>query len=260
MLVTGSPQFDVQDDFCNGDGIAPIDQWLSALKTEHNPDLRGLANLDVDSSLKDILIRLRFILNPPISSGANLSTNDLHDLTCYVLHKLLLPFAAELRSESECLRYALAIYMFVIHGPTYYSHLAILHQIVLKLRGHIRPAMTSNNMDSSLLIWCFSIGMSASIGTEAQDWFIANAAPLTSSQGLENLDSVELYLQSILPLDARSKAMFHAAWQPIFDSTRLAEEPPGNPTTAVENLLNHGNQEHGTKGSTYPAESSTNPP
>ncbi|MAD86707.1 MAG: hypothetical protein CL912_27435 [Deltaproteobacteria bacterium] len=260
MLVTGSPQFDIQDDSGNGSGIAPIAQWLSALKTEHNPDLRGLACFDIDSSLKDILIRLQVILYPPISRGANLCTNDLHDLTCYVLHKLLLPFTAELTPESECLRYALAIYMFVIHGPTYYSHLAILHQIVLKLRNHLRAVMTPNDMDSSLLIWCFSIGMSASIGTEAHDWFITSAAPLTSSQGLETLDNVESCLQSILPLDAQSKAMFHVAWQPIFNSTQLAEELPGKPTTALENLANHGNNEQCTKGSTYPAESSTNPP
>ena len=120
--------------------------------------------------------------------------------------------------------------------------------------------MTPNDMDSSLLIWCFSIGMSASIGTEAHDWFITSAAPLTSSQGLETLDNVESCLQSILPLDAQSKAMFHVAWQPIFNSTQLAEELPGKPTTALENLANHGNNEQCTKGSTYPAESSTNPP
>ncbi|KAK0114048.1 hypothetical protein ONS95_014288 [Cadophora gregata] len=251
MLVTGSPQFDVQDDYGNGGGIAPIDQWIPALQPETNPDVRGLLDLGIDPSLRDILIRLQIILNPTAGSKTSndLSTNDLHDLTCYVLHRLLRPSSTELVPRSESLRYALAIYMFVIHGPTYYSHMAILHQIVIQLRSHLQAAMISNNINSSLLTWCLSVGMSASFGTGAHHWFMASAATLSRSQGLENWGSVEFCLRCILILDARSKIMFQASWQPIFDSSAPSEEPPGNPnhTTALKTLLNHESYENGTK-------------
>lgn len=258
MLVTGSPQFGVQDDFGNGDGIAPIDLWLPALKTEHKPDIPGLTDFHIDFSLRDIQIRLGVILNPTVSSGAYISTNDLHDLTCYVLHKLLLPFPTELTSISESFRYALATYMFIIHGPTYYSHAAILHNIVLQLRYHLQAAITSNKKDSSLLIWCLSVGMSASIGTDANDWFMTHATTLARSEGLETWESVESCLQSILAIDAQSKAIFHTAWQPMFNSSAPMEEPPGDPSTTLKVLLDHENSVHSMNGPVSPAESSPN--
>ena len=83
--------------------------------------------------------------------------------------------------------------------------------------------MTFNNKDSSLFIWCFSVGMSASIGTDGNDWFTTHGTTLARSEGLETWDNVESCLQSILAIDAQSKAMFHTAWQPMFDSSAPME-------------------------------------
>ncbi|KAH9222402.1 hypothetical protein DL95DRAFT_173440 [Leptodontidium sp. 2 PMI_412] len=253
MLVTGSPQFEVQDDYGNGDGIAPIDQWQSALAFEtHNPDHLGSSGSGLDHSIETILARLRSIFNltQDLETRKDLNTNDLHDLTCFVLHKLLLPSHIQLTAISECVRYALAIYMFVIHGPTYYSHAAILHQITLVLQNRLQELEQSQDMDVSLFLWCLSVGLSASTGTEEHDWFFNRAATSTHSLGIETHDSVEFYLRNIFTLDVRSETMFRGAWGPIFAST-LRGPTNEQPTTALNMLLNDEEYEYAAENNTH---------
>ncbi|KAH7369525.1 hypothetical protein BKA65DRAFT_697 [Rhexocercosporidium sp. MPI-PUGE-AT-0058] len=245
MLVTGSPQFEVQDDYGNGGGIAPIDQWEPALASEyHHPDHLASNNFRLDHSIGVILARLRSIINP-----THLNTNDLHDLTCFVLHRLLLPSSIQLTAMSECVRYATAIYMFVIHGPTYYSHAAILHQITLSLQVHLQELVLSEDINASLLIWCLSVGLSASTGTAARDWFINHAATTAHSLGIENYDGVESCLRSIFTLDVRSETMFCGAWEPIFHSA--SGGPTDAPTIALQRLLNDEAYEDAGRDNTH---------
>lgn len=166
---------------------------------------------ELDSNLESILSRLRVILNPSSGSRTGLNTNDLHDLTCYVLHRLLLPFTPELSPNSQSLRYALAIHMFLIHGPTYYSHAAILHHITSQLQHHLQT-VTPSDMNSSLLIWCLSVGMSASFGTQARKWFLDKATTVIELLGIGTWDEVEGCLQDIFTLDAKLEAMFRGVW------------------------------------------------
>ena len=95
MLVKGSPQFETQDDFGRGDGISSIPQWhYSSNPFQQKPDMLNLDGFDLDPELQNILNRLRDISRQPrMTDSSNiptiLSPSDLHDLTCFVLHKLL---------------------------------------------------------------------------------------------------------------------------------------------------------------------------
>ncbi|KAF4974219.1 hypothetical protein FZEAL_8857 [Fusarium zealandicum] len=106
MLVTGVPQFPLQDDFGYGDGIAPIPQW-SLASTGLNPQDTTLDGTDIDPALGDIFSRLRSIFHQP--GASQLTDTELHDLTCFVVHKLLLlppvsPMESRQSAISECLR------------------------------------------------------------------------------------------------------------------------------------------------------------
>ncbi|KAL2063861.1 hypothetical protein VTL71DRAFT_4355 [Oculimacula yallundae] len=229
LLVTGSPQFEVQDDYGNGNGIAPIDQWQLAPRSEnHNIDLEDSPKFGgLNPNLEDVFVRLRNILNPAAGdeSPKQLSTNDLHDLTCFVLHKLLSPSLTELDAISECVRHATAIYMFVIHGPTYYSHAAILHQITFKLQTHLEELTPSHKTNSSLHIWCVSVGMLAATGTGQQEWFISQGSTIARTLGMETWEGVKSCLQDIFALDVRSEVMFRKVWEPILASSPASTGP-----------------------------------
>ncbi|KAG4435192.1 hypothetical protein IFR05_009331 [Cadophora sp. M221] len=252
VVTLAAIEFKVQDDHGNGDGIAPIGQWQAALAFENaNPDHLRSSGFGLDFSIEAILARLRNIFNPTddLETRKDLSTNDLHDLTCFVLHKLLLPSFIQLTAISECVRYALAIYMFIIHGPTYYSHAPIQHQITLALQNHLQALEPSENMDVSLFIWCWSVGLSASMGTEAHNWFINHAATSAHSLGIETYSSVGSYLRRIFALDVRSEAMFRGAWDPIFDSA-LKSPADEQPTTALDMLINDEEYEYASEHNT----------
>lgn len=172
-----------------------------------------MSTFELDPDLVAILTRLRVILNSSQCSdlaGTSLRTDDLHDLTCYVIHRLLSTIPG-LSSNSETLRYALAIYMFTIHGPTYYSHAAILQHLTTQLQRYLQ-SVTPSDMNSSLLIWCLSVGMSASFGMKAREWFLDKASTVVELLGIRTWDEVEGCLQDIFTLDGKSEAMFHGVW------------------------------------------------
>src|SRR4051812_5873418 len=89
LILTQTPQFDVQDDLEVGDAITPIPQWLNVTTTSLDEIPPYLVNFEMDPSVGDVFFRLRNLFRQ--SQQHYLSTTDLHDLTCFVLHKLLLP-------------------------------------------------------------------------------------------------------------------------------------------------------------------------
>lgn len=69
----------------------------------------------------NILQRLQAVFEQQIS--AEISVADRQDLACFVIHKLLrLPSPSQSGTGSaevsEAIRYAICVYMFLIHGPT----------------------------------------------------------------------------------------------------------------------------------------------
>ncbi|TVY58737.1 hypothetical protein LCER1_G002042 [Lachnellula cervina] len=219
MLVTGAPQFQTQDDFGFGSGIVSIPQWqLAGLESEH----MALDGLDVDPAMSNIISRLRTIFHEPRLS--RLTSTELHDLTCYVSHKLLLlpPLspANPIRSAiSECLRYALALYMLILHGTTYYSHVDLASTVMIYLKTHLEALARMNYVHGSLGTWAISMGMVAGVGTKDHQWFMDQARMAQIAFGLQTWENVLVSLESILWMRTEQLELFRKKWREILNLT-----------------------------------------
>jgi len=226
MLVTGSPQFDTQDDFGEGDGVCAIPQWQCQSSLEKkNSDLLDFDALGLDHILGNIINRLRSMFGGLQTSNNSvfLSTTDLHDLTCFTLHRLLsLPPLTGPDSlsttTSKCLRYGLSLYMFIIHGPTYYSHVNILNALVLQLEYHIDTLSSSVEQQDSLLVWLLLMGAVASISTNESQWFLGRAATISIKLRLQSWDDVKTHLKRVLWLETSTQVLFQQIWEEIITS------------------------------------------
>ncbi|TVY89827.1 hypothetical protein LAWI1_G005890 [Lachnellula willkommii] len=219
MLVTGAPQFQTQDDFGFGSGIGSIPQWqLAGLDSEN----MALADLDVDPAMSNIISRLRIIFHEPRFS--RLTSTELHDLTCYVSHKLLLlpPLspANPIRSAiSECLRYALALYMLILHGTTYYSHADLASTIMIYLKTHLEALARMNYVHGPLGTWAISMGMVAGVGTKDHQWFMDQARMAKIAFGLQTWEDVLVSLENILWIRTEQPELFRQKWREILKVT-----------------------------------------
>ncbi|KAJ0421364.1 hypothetical protein BJY00DRAFT_111559 [Aspergillus carlsbadensis] len=218
MLVMGHPQFNTQDDHGIGDGIAIVPEWQMDLTSTSNsnsnsisiagstsssfqPEFSRLINeLDLELPVKNVLLRLRAAFDR--AQHTPFQSTRLHDLTCFVIHRLLLsaPLSttqtqAQMQLQpqtspaTEAIRYAIILYMFIIHGPTYYSHAVIMDAIVSRFIASLTALDIDVDLDRdldtthrtrppsptththSLNIWCTAIGLVASAGTPSYTWF-----------------------------------------------------------------------------------------
>lgn len=218
MIVTQTPQFPVQDDCGSGDGIAPIAQWHQATHNIHDqtPTFLDIPLLDLD--IADVLCRLHNLFD---SEQYILSSTDLHDLTCYVVHRLLhwspQPTADCFHRDltaSGIVRHALVLYMLIIHGPTYFSHARLQYAIALKLQAQMEytwQSMLHNH--SSLALWLLSIGMVASEGTPEEQWFVDQARLAALALNLNSSEEVLFHLRNIVWLDSpAATVLFSQKW------------------------------------------------
>lgn len=217
MLIMGCPQFETQDDIGIGDGIPPIPEWqLDPIPFDDSLKLR---NLIVDKVVWNVFIRLRNVFQR--ARQIPFSNTQLHDLTCFVVHRLLLstPSISDPLSSpmAECLRYGIILYMFIIHGPTYYSHAFILDTMVTRLTERLKQLdSTPNAFD----VWLLSVGMVAASGTGNYQCFMERSSSLASSLHLSDWSDVLSCVKSILWLETlQGEHLFGPHWQPIFETT-----------------------------------------
>ncbi|KAL3488044.1 hypothetical protein BJX62DRAFT_212600 [Aspergillus germanicus] len=248
MIVMGHPQFNTQDDHGIGDGIPTVPEWQMDLTSSSgsssspspssssphlNPSL--LDELDLEPHVKTILLRLRTAFDRAQHTG--FPPTRLHDLTCFVIHRLLLsaPLSTALSCPAtqtqaqpcpatESVRYAIILYMFIIHGPTYYSHAVIMDAIVGRFIGSLvaldakRRILDSSS--NSLDVWCTAIGLVASAGTSSYNWFLQKAQSLTNAPAscsqLQNWDDVLTHIRSILWMDTpQAEGIFRPHWDAL---------------------------------------------
>lgn len=213
MLVTGAPQFPIQDDLGIGDGVCPTLQWLLA-SPDFESSSEAINDLDIDPVVIDILTRLRNISQ----EASSLSGTELHDLTCFVVHKLLLlpPFSPQnLQSAaSESLRYAMALYMLAIHGTTYYSHIGLVMTIMQQFRSYLE-ILVGSDVDESLKIWIFSVGMVSSIDPINSKWFTEQAYLAATSLKTQTWEDVLVHFGRVLWMEIPRGVIFQQHWKDI---------------------------------------------
>lgn len=219
MVVMQTPQFPAQEKAGPDDGIAPIPQWFQA---DSNINARISITLDtppLDPEIADVLFRLHNLFD---SSRFKLSTTDLHDLTCYVLHKLLL-WEPQLQANralcdltaSGMVRHATVLYLLIVHGPTYFSHARLQYATALKLQAQMEYSWLNMLFNhSALTLWLLSVGMVASDGLPEGQWFISQAYKAAEALNLWTWDEVIVRLRGIVWLDSTSAiTLFQQKWQ-----------------------------------------------
>lgn len=214
MLIMGYPQFDTQDDAGIGDGIPPIPEWQ--LDSTMHVDLFEIG-LDIDGEVRNVFLRLRSVFQ--LAQTIPFPTTRLHDLTCFVVHRLLLstPDKTPPSTITQCLRYSVILYMLIIHGPTYYSHAVILNTMVLRLIVHLQERDSISRDLDSLDVWLLGIGMVASVDTSHYDWFSKRAQSLIQSFPLADCDDALSHIKNTLWLDTiQGESLFRCHWNSAF--------------------------------------------
>ncbi|KAK4234394.1 hypothetical protein C8A03DRAFT_47259 [Achaetomium macrosporum] len=234
MLIMGHPQFETQDDAGVGHGIPPIPewQWDPSAHLDVVPELSGVG---ISSEVRNVFLRLRNVFH--CAQTIPLPSTRLHDLTCFVIHRLLLSVPDTASSQSsvltECVRYATILYMFTIQGPTYYSHAVIFNQILNQFAERFKEIESMPHIYNSLHVWLVTIGMAASAGTPHYQWFTDTARAVAALLQLGGWDDVLSGIQSILWLETHgSHCTFQVHWGPVLDVASHAE-PPGPQVVAA---------------------------
>ena len=213
----GQPQFDTQDDAGIGDGIPPIPDWYLDLNTlQDNPP--SLSHVEFDGEVRKVFLHLRSIFHR--AQIAPLLPTRLHDLTCFVVHRLMASAAGSGSAHSspatECMRLAIVLYMFIIQGPTYYSHAVIFNTIVDMFSQHLKELESMSHPHSSLFVWFWAIGIVASTGTVHHRSFIERAKTTATYLQLAGWDDVLVHVKNVLWLETpQVEYVFRAPWEPL---------------------------------------------
>jgi hypothetical protein len=222
MIVLQTPQFSSQSDSGEGDGVPPISRWLEAATVSRDITSTTLANVNLDPEIGGVLSRLRFIFSDSRHPG--LSTTDLHDLTCFVLHRLIRPPQTNYdvgtydRVVSECIRHAVVLYMLMIHGPAYFSHAQLQFTTTAQLKTnleHLSSFHSPNN--GSLILWLASVGMGASDGTSDCIWFTNYARRVGEKLGVSSWEQVLFHLKNIIWVrNQQAEIAFQRNWDKVW--------------------------------------------
>ncbi|ATY66024.1 Fungal transcriptional regulatory [Cordyceps militaris] len=177
MLIIGAPQFETQDEDGNGDGISPIPEWSIPRFVEPS----ALSEADVEPETWNVFAHLYGIFHR--ANHTPLPLLRLHDLTSFVIHRLLSPSSpsepppAPLRSD--CVRCGTILYMLLLQGPIYYTHAAILRKTTARLVAQL-PA--GGGASGALELWLVAVGLVASHDTPS---YAAGQGPRISVLWLE---------------------------------------------------------------------------
>ncbi|KAJ5783411.1 transcriptional regulator family: Fungal Specific TF [Penicillium psychrosexuale] len=219
MLIMGHPQFETQDDFGIGDGIPPIAEWQFD-STALDDQIFNLNIIEVDYAVENVFRRLRNIFRR--ARNIPFPATQLHDLTCFVIHRLLLSAPVTTRPPpsqmTESIRYGIIIYMFIAQGPTYYSHAVILNTIVIRFIEHLEHLASTPRVFDSLDVWFAAVGMVASAGTTHHRWFMDRARDIAAALQLSNFSDTLVHIKNVLWLEKPQGAdLFRSHWDTVFN-------------------------------------------
>ncbi|EFQ32459.1 uncharacterized protein GLRG_07729 [Colletotrichum graminicola M1.001] len=224
MIVTGQPQFETQDDTGTGDGVPPPPEWQLDSAAFHE-DISELDGIEIDYTVRDVAVRLRNIFRR--AQKMPLAPTRLHDLTCFVIHRLLLSIPSGMDTQSpasECVRNAIILYMFIIQGPTYYSHTVMFNVILGRFMNHLEQLHTIPHEYGSLDVWLLTIGMAASYGTEHYECITRRVRDVVHATKLTCWDDTLIYARRLVWLETRhSDEAFRHHWDAF---SGVANQPP----------------------------------
>ncbi|KAJ5291742.1 hypothetical protein N7478_000993 [Penicillium angulare] len=218
MLIMGHPQFNTQDDVGFGDGISCIPEWQ--LDTTALDDSSRFNSNEVDYAVWNVFIRLRSVLQR--TQQISFSPTHLHDLTCFVIHRLLLSVPTSDHPQhspiTESLRYAIIIFMLKIQGPTYYSHAVIMNTMTTRFMESFEQLESIPRVYDSLDVWLVSVGLLITTGSSNYTWFIERAQAISAYLQLSCFYDALGHIQDILWVEqSQGEDMFQSHWNAVFD-------------------------------------------
>lgn len=179
----------------------------------------------LDAEITDIVCRLHALLD---SSQYTLCNTEIHDLTCFVVHKLLswsprpqIDSSLYDLTTSGSVRNALVLYMLLIQGPTYFSHARLQYTTAIKLQAQMEHTWCSLLLShGSLTLWLLTVGMVASEGIPEYQWFTAQAGAAAEALRLQNWSDVVYRLRDIVWLDSiPAERLFQQNWYELLTTT-----------------------------------------
>ncbi|KXH50759.1 hypothetical protein CSIM01_01608 [Colletotrichum simmondsii] len=207
----------IENDVGIGDGVPTPPEWQID-PTVLDSNLSHLGDVEIENEVENVLRRLRSIFRR--AQQVPLQPTRLHDLSCFVIHRLLLssPEAAGPHSaSSESVRLATILYIFIIQGPTYYSHAVIFNTIVNRLMESLEDLVPYAHSCNSLFVWLLTVGMVASQGTQHYTWLTGLARDVVALTQVKSWVSVLACLRSVLWLDVvHGEDIFRPHWETIF--------------------------------------------
>lgn len=238
MLVMGHPQFPTQDDVGIGDGIPLVPEWQLDMSTD-DPYVQSTLDLIDDVQVRNAFARLRNVFNR--AHQLPLSSTRLHDLACFVIHRLLAtntissssipstspssPSTSISSPITESIRYTTILYMFIIHGPTYYSHDFIMGTIVTKLITSLIHLDSISRFPVSIDVWFLAIGLVASSNTPNYQWFSERAQTIVHPLQIQSWDDVVMHVKTVLWLETpQAEAVFRTHWDAILPSRAVVTD------------------------------------
>ncbi|KAF9736533.1 C6 zinc finger domain-containing protein [Paraphaeosphaeria minitans] len=225
MLITRQPQFETQDDFGTGSGIPPIPEWQLDPAAQTG-DAWYIGEDYCDKVTKKVFMQLNQVFRQ--ANRTSLQPTRLHDLASFVIHRLLAATTDALGPPpapySECIRYALVSYMFILQGPTYYSHAVILRDVVTRYIAGLEQVESEFRVYDEIDLWLHAVGLVASSGTAEYSWFARRTALIATSMALIGWEDVIARLRNVLWLNIpNGEAMFRPHWDEAFRMTEWTE-------------------------------------
>lgn len=109
----------------------------------------------------------------------------------------------------------MALYMLVIHGTTYYSHMPLANRIMNQLKNHLEALAQTSFIHDPSWLWLLSIGTVTTMSVADYQWLTDQA--LIASRGLElyTWKHVCRHLQSILWMETHRGDIFRQKWEEI---------------------------------------------
>lgn len=218
MLIKRHPQFETQDDFGTGSGIPPIPEWQPDPAAQVD-DVWYLGQDYCDPITKNVFKRLDHVFRQ--ANRTSLLPTRLHDLASFVIHRLL-AFTADAHASSpapysECIRYALVAYMFILQGPTYYSHAVILQDVITRYIISLEQLESEMRVYNELDLWLHAVGLVASAGTADYSWFAGRTMIITSSMAFNECEDLITRVKNVLWLNIpNGETMFRHHWDEAF--------------------------------------------
>ena len=109
----------------------------------------------------------------------------------------------------------MVLYMMILHGTTYYSHMDLANALILRLKENLLLLASTNYPHDPLETWIVSVAMAATVGNTEYKWFMDRAYTVRLALDLQAWEDVLAQLESVLWVSTDHEKDFREAWEEV---------------------------------------------